>query len=67
MPLSLRLSPPAAPAMFRALAILALAAGVGVWGAVLLAPKPPRPARRRVGARPARGRQHAGGAVVRPR
>lgn len=41
MPLSLRLSPPAAPAMFRALAILALAAGVGVWGAVLLAPKPP--------------------------
>ncbi|AVC43071.1 general secretion pathway protein GspC [Achromobacter ruhlandii] len=41
MPLSLRLSPPAAPAALRVLAILALAAGLGVWGAVLFAPAPP--------------------------
>jgi general secretion pathway protein C len=40
MPLSLRLSPPAAPAALRVLAVLALAAGLGVWGAVLLAPRP---------------------------
>lgn len=40
MPLSLRLSPPAAPAALRVLAILALAAGLGVWGAVLFAPAP---------------------------
>ncbi|MBQ2649935.1 MAG: general secretion pathway protein GspC, partial [Achromobacter sp.] len=41
MPLSLRLSPPAAPAVCRVVAMLALAAGLGAWGAVLLAPKPP--------------------------
>ncbi|WZB65635.1 hypothetical protein WJ971_24015 [Achromobacter xylosoxidans] len=40
MPLSLRPSLPAAPAAFRVLAILALAAGLGVWGAILLAPAP---------------------------
>lgn len=40
MPLSLRLSPPSAPAALRVLAVLALAAGVGVWAAVLLAPRP---------------------------
>ena len=38
MPLSLRLSPPAAPAVCRVVAMLALAAGLGAWGAVLLAP-----------------------------
>ncbi|WZB75430.1 hypothetical protein WJ972_02750 [Achromobacter insuavis] len=53
--------------MFRTVAVLALAAGLGVWGAVLLAPKPPAlPAAVSAPAR-ARGRQHAGGAVVRPR
>jgi len=40
MPLSLRLSLPSAPATLRVLAVLALAAGVGVWAAVLLAPRP---------------------------
>jgi len=40
MPLSLRPTLPAAPAVFRILAVLALAAGVGVWASVLLAPKP---------------------------
>ncbi len=40
MPLSLRLSPPSPPAACRVLALLALAAGLGVWGAVLLAPTP---------------------------
>ncbi|KAA5924601.1 general secretion pathway protein GspC [Achromobacter xylosoxidans] len=40
MPLSLRPSLPAAPAAFRVLAILALAASLGVWGAILLAPAP---------------------------
>ncbi|MGX9692683.1 type II secretion system protein N [Achromobacter anxifer] len=40
MPLSLRPNLPAAPAVFRILAVLALAAGVGVWASVLLAPKP---------------------------
>ncbi len=40
MPLSLRPTLPAAPAVFRVLAVLALAAGVGVWAPVLLAPKP---------------------------
>ena len=40
MPLSLRPSLPSAPAALRVLAVLALAAGVGVWAAVLLAPRP---------------------------
>lgn len=45
MSLSLRLSLPAAPAALRILAVLALAAGLGVWGAVLFAPGPgPLPA-----------------------
>jgi general secretion pathway protein C len=37
MPLSL---PSALPAALRVLAILALAAGVGAWGSILLAPRP---------------------------
>lgn len=36
MPLSLR---PNLPAAFRVLAVLALAAGLGVWASILLAPK----------------------------
>ncbi|MFY0476601.1 hypothetical protein [Achromobacter marplatensis] len=40
MPLFLRPSLPSAPATLRVLAVLALAAGVGVWAAVLLAPRP---------------------------
>ncbi|CAB3631092.1 type II secretion system protein N [Achromobacter pestifer] len=40
MSFSLRLSPPSAPATLRVLAVLALAAGLGVWAAVLLAPRP---------------------------
>lgn len=40
MPLSLRFSPPSAPAALRVLAVLALAAGLGVWAAILLAPRP---------------------------
>lgn len=40
MPLSLRPSLPSAPAALRVLAVLALAAGLGVWAAVLLAPRP---------------------------
>ncbi len=40
MPLSLRSALPAAPAAFRVLAVLALAAGLGAWGSILLAPRP---------------------------
>ncbi|MGE8690533.1 MAG: hypothetical protein ACN6PJ_25540 [Achromobacter sp.] len=40
MPLSLRSALPAAPAALRIVAVLALAAGVGVWASILLAPKP---------------------------
>lgn len=40
MSLSQRSALPAAPAAFRVIAILALAAGVGVWGSILLAPRP---------------------------
>ncbi|CAB3956834.1 general secretion pathway protein GspC [Achromobacter piechaudii] len=34
------LSLPSAPAALRVLAVLTLAAGVGVWGSILLAPRP---------------------------
>jgi len=40
MPLSLRFALPAAPAALRIAAILALAAGIGVWASILLAPRP---------------------------
>lgn len=40
MPLSLRFPLPTAPAALRVIAVLALAAGVGVWGSILLAPSP---------------------------
>lgn len=38
MPLSLPL--PSAPALLRVLAVLAFAAGLGVWASILLAPQP---------------------------
>lgn len=34
------LSLPSAPAALRVLAVLTLAAGIGVWGSILLAPRP---------------------------
>ncbi|KRC71006.1 general secretion pathway protein GspC [Achromobacter sp. Root83] len=40
MPLSLRFTLLSAPAALRALAVLALAAGLGVWASILLAPRP---------------------------
>lgn len=40
MPLSLRLPLPSAPAALRVLAVLAFAAGLGVWASILLAPQP---------------------------
>ncbi|WMD22677.1 hypothetical protein RAS12_09970 [Achromobacter seleniivolatilans] len=40
MPLSFRPALPAAPAVFRVIAVLGLAAGLGVWASVLLAPRP---------------------------
>jgi general secretion pathway protein C len=42
MPLSLRFTLLSAPAALRVLAVLALAAGLGVWASILLGP-PPRP------------------------
>ncbi|MFT0531431.1 type II secretion system protein N [Castellaniella hirudinis] len=43
LPASIR---PQAPRLLRALALLAIAGGIGVWGALLLAPRPdPAPAR----------------------
>lgn len=40
MPLSFRFPLPAAPAALRIVAVLALAAGLGVWASILLAPRP---------------------------
>lgn len=40
MPFSLRLPLPSAPAALRVLAVLAFAAGLGVWASILLAPQP---------------------------
>lgn len=40
MPFSLRFAPSSAPAALRVIAVLALAAGIGVWGVILLAPRP---------------------------
>ena len=40
MPLSFRPTLPSAPATLRVIAMLALAAGFGVWASILLAPRP---------------------------
>ncbi|MGV2863298.1 hypothetical protein [Achromobacter sp. ESBL13] len=40
MPLSFRPALPSAPAALRVIAVLALAAGLGVWASILLAPRP---------------------------
>lgn len=40
MPLSFRPTLPSAPAALRVIAMLALAAGFGVWASILLAPRP---------------------------
>lgn len=45
MSFSFRLRSPSMPALLRFMAIAALASGIGIWGAVLLAPQPgPLPA-----------------------